>query len=170
MDIVIQLVGGLGLVANFVSYQMKKHRHILLFRTINEGLFILQYFLLGALDGSILNFVGCIRNIIFTHQVKNKKKTVWSTILFCLVFTGFGVYTYSGFHSIMLIVAKVLSTVAYGNKNTTVIRVVSFVTHISYFIYNLCVLSIAGAISDFVVLVSLAIAIVRLDLLCKKTK
>ena len=50
MDILIQVIGGVALLANFVSFQMKKHSHILFFRTVNEGLFILQYFLLGAFN------------------------------------------------------------------------------------------------------------------------
>ena len=74
MDIIIQIIGVLALTANFVSFQVKKHRHILFFRTVNEGLFILQYFLLGAFSGSVLNIVGCVRNIIFAKQVIHNKK------------------------------------------------------------------------------------------------
>ena len=165
MAILIQVIGGLGLLANFVSFQMKKHKHILFFRTLNEGLFILQYFLLGAFSGSLLNFVGCIRNVIFTKQVENGKRTVVSGAIFCVIFTVFGIVTFDGFGSIMLIFAKVLSTVAYGNKNTSVVRGVSFLTHISYLIYNLSVFSIAGVIGDGVLLVSLAIGITRFDIL-----
>ena len=165
MGILIQIIGGLGLAANFVSFQMKKHSHILLFRTVNEALFILQYFLLGALSGSILNIVGCVRNVIFTKQVAKNKKTVWSTVLFCVIFTAFGIATFDGWASVMLIFAKVLSTVAYGNKNTTVVRGVSFLTHIGYLIYNLSVFSLAGVVGDIVLLTSLSVSICRLDLL-----
>ena len=170
MDIVIQIIGALGLVANFVSFQMKKHGHILFFRTVNEALFILQYFLLGAISGSLLNIVGCVRNVVFTKQVAANKKTVLSTALFCAIFTAFGIATFDGIGSVMLIFAKVSSTIAYGNKNTTVVRVVSFVTHIAYLIYNLSVFSVAGAIGDTVLLVSLVISICRLDIVPRVKK
>jgi hypothetical protein len=165
MDIIIQIIGVLALTANFVSFQMKKHRHILFFRTVNEGLFILQYFLLGAFSGSVLNIVGCVRNIIFAKQVIHNKKTIFSTVVFCIIFTAFGIATFDGLGSIMLIFAKVLSTIAYGNKNTTVVRVVSFITHIGYLIYNLSVFSIAGALGDIILLVSLVCSILRLDIM-----
>ena len=164
MDIVIQIIGGVALLANFVSFQMKKHSHILFFRTVNEALFILQYFLLGAMSGAALNAVGCARNVIFARQVAKGKKTVVFTVIFCAIFTAFGIATFDGVKSVMLIFAKVLSTVAYGNKNTTVVRVVSFTTHIAYLAYNLAVFSVAGAVGDAVLLVSLMIGIVRLDL------
>ena len=164
MDIVVQVIGGVALLANFISFQMKKHSRILLFRTVNEALFILQYFLLGALSGAALNAVGCVRNVIFARQVAKGKKTVVSTVIFCLIFTAFGIATFDGVKSILLIFAKVLSTVAYGNKNTTVVRLVSFVTHGAYLAYNLAVFSLAGAVGDTVLLVSLTIGIFRLDL------
>lgn len=165
MAIIIQLIGILGMAANFISFQFKKHKHILLFRTINEALFILQYFLLGALSGAFLNIVGCARNILFTKQVAKGKSTLATSIIFSILFTMFGILTFDGVKSLMLILAKVLSTVAYGNKNTTIIRTVSFLTHISYLFYNIAVFSLAGAISDGILLVSLGIAIVRFDLM-----
>ena len=163
--IIIRTIGTIGLAANFLSFQFKKHKHILLFRTINEGLFILQYFLLGAYTGAILNAVGCVRNIIFTKQVASGKKTTISSIIFCVIFTAFGIITFDGAKSIMLILAKDLSTIAYGNKNTTVIRTVSFLTHISYLFYNLAVDSYEGALADAVLLISLIAGIIRFDIL-----
>ena len=167
MNIIIQIIGFLGMGANLLSFQFKKHKNILLFRTINEALFILQYFLLGALSGGFLNIVGCVRNIIFSKRVEKGKSTTVFIAIFSILFTVFGLFTFDGFKSLMLIFAKVLSTVAYGNKNTTIIRTVSFLTHISYLFYNIAVFSLAGAISDGLLLISLVIAIIRLDIIPK---
>lgn len=163
MGLVIQIIGFLGLGANLLSFQFKKHKNILLFRTINESLFILQYFLLGAFSGVILNIVGIVRNTIFSKRVEKGKSTVVFIIAFSVLFTLFGIITFEGVKSVMLIFAKVLSTIAYGNKNTTVIRVVSFLTHICYLFYNISIFSLAGALSDAFLLVSLIIAIIRFD-------
>lgn len=69
----------------------------------------------------------------------------------------------------MIMVAKVSSTIAYGNKNTRVISMVSLLTHIAYLFYNISVFSLAGALSDLLLLISLIIAIVRVDI-CSKIK
>ena len=168
--IITRTIGTLGLAANFLSFQVKEHKHILLFRTINEGLFIIQYLILGAYTGAILNAIGCARNIIFTKQVAAGKKTTTSSMIFCVIFTFFGILTFAGIKSIMLILAKDLSTVAYGNKNTTVIRIVSFLTHISYLFYNLAVTSYEGVLADAVLLISLITGIIRFDILPRINK
>lgn len=165
METIIQIIGFLGMLANFISFQFKSHKNILLFRSINEGLFISQYFLLGAFSGAFLNIVGVIRNIIFTKQVAKEKNTTVSAIIFSIIFTVFGLLTFDGVKSVMLIFAKVLSTIAYSNKNATIIRVVSFLTHIAYLFYNISVFSLAGAISDGILLISLIIGIIRFDIL-----
>lgn len=165
MNIIIQLIGGLGIIASIISFQCKKHNSILFFRTLTEAIFALQYFLLGAYTGMAMNFVGCIRNITFTKQVMHNKKTTITTIIFGLLFLLFGIYTWQGKKSILIIIAKVLSTIAYGNKNTTIVRAILLITSSSWLIYDYCVFSIAGMLCEAFALISLIIGIIRLDVI-----
>ena len=165
MNIIIQLIGGLGIAASIISFQLKKHSRILFFRTLNELIFAIQYFLLGAYTGMIMNLIGCVRNIIFTKQISENKKTTVSSIVFSILFFVLGLVFRQGYKSILIITAKVLSTFAYGNKNTTLVRGVIFVTSISWLIYNYCVFSIAGMLCETFTLLSLIIGIVRLDII-----
>lgn len=170
MNIAIQLIGGFGILASIISFQYKKHNKILFFRTLNEFIFAIQYFLLGAYTGMIVNLVGCARNIIFTNQIsKNKKTTIW-VVVFSIIFVIFGFVVWQGPKSLLIIVAKVLSTLAYGNKNTTIVRSIIFVTSTSWLIYNYCVFSIAGMLCEGFTLLSLIIGIIRLDIIPKLTK
>ena len=163
MNVIIQLIGGLGILASLVSFQCKKHNSILCFRTLNEVVFAIQYLLLGAYTGMAMNLIGCVRNTVFTKQVAKGKKTTVPTVIFCVIFLVFGIFTWQGMKSILIIVAKVLSTVAYGNKNTTVVRAIIFMTSASWLIYNYCVFSIAGVVCEALTLISLLIGILRLD-------
>ena len=170
-DIIIQLIGGLGILASILAFQFKKHKSILFFRTLNEFIFAIQYFLLGAYTGAAASVVGCARNIIFTKQLSKNKKTTVSVIVFAIIFTVFGFATWQGPKSLLIIFAKVMSTLAYGNKNTTVVRVIIFSTSTMWLIYNYCVFSIAGVLCEAFTLLSLIIGIIRLDIypaLCKK--
>ena len=171
MDVIIQLIGGLGIIASIISFQCKKHNSILIFRTLNEGIFALQYFLLGAYTGMAMNLVGCIRNIIFTKQIMQNKKTTTTTIVFGILFLLFGIFTWQGIKSIIIIMAKMLSTIAYSNKNTTIVRAILFITCSSWLIYNYYVFSIAGMLCESFTLISLIIGVIRLDVipLFKKT-
>ena len=168
MDLTIQLIGCIGIVASMISFQCKKHRSILLFRTLNEAIFALQYILLGAYTGAAMNLVGCVRNSVFSNQVKKGKKTTASTVVFCVLFIASGILMWQGPKSILIIVAKALSTVAYGNKNPTVVRAITFLTCSSWLVYNCCVGSVAGVLCEAFTLVSLIIGIVRLDLIPRR--
>ena len=170
MEIFIQLIGGIGVLASVISFQRKKHNSILLFRTLNEAFFALQYFLLGAYTGMTMNLIGCVRNIIFSKQVEKDKKTTVTAVIFCVLFLVLGVLAWQGPKSILIIVAKILSTIAYGNKNTTVVRCLIFVTSTSWLIYNYCVFSIAGVICEAFTLVSLIVGVIRLDIIPRMKK
>ena len=170
MDIIIQLIGGLGIIASIISFQCKKHNSILFFRSLNEFIFAIQYFLLDAYTGMAVNLIGCIRNIVFTKQISKNKKTTISTIVFSLSFFIFGVFTWQGAKSILIIIAKILSSVAYGNKNTSIVRAIIFITCTSWLIYNYFVFSIAGMICEAFTLISLIIGVIRLDIIPRITK
>ena len=170
MDVLVQCIGGLGILASLISFQCKKHSSILRFRTFNEILFAFQYLMLGAYTGGAMNIIGCVRNILFSKQVAKGKKTTVATVVFSIIFVIFGILTWQGAKSVLIIVAKVLSTVAYGNKNTTVVRSIIFVTSMSWLIYNYSVFSIAGVVCEAITLISLVVGIVRLDIMPRIAK
>ncbi|MDY3928486.1 MAG: YgjV family protein [Clostridia bacterium] len=163
MNIIIQIIGGFGILASIISFQCKKHNKILLFRTLNELIFAIQYFLLGAYTGMAMNLVGCVRNIIFTKKIEKNKKTNIYIIIFSILFIAFGIFTWQGKKSILIITAKTLSTIAYGNKNTTITRSLILITSTSWLIYNVCVFSVAGVLCEVFTLVSLVAGIIRID-------
>ena len=165
MELITQGLGALGIIASIISFQCKKHKWILFFRTLNEFLFGVQYLLLGAYTGMMMNFVSCIRNIIFSQNVaKNRKNTV-AMLLFSGIFVLFGVLTWAGPKSIFVMVAKILSSLAYGNKNTTIVRTIILLTSSSWLIYNYFVGSYAGVLCEIFTLGSLILGIIRLDLI-----
>ena len=165
MNIVIQLIGGLGILASIMSFQLKKHNQVLLLRTLNEFLFAVQYFLLGAYTGMAMNIVGCVRNIIFTKQVEKGKSTTKCIVLFSILFFSFGLATWQGSKSVLIIIAKIISTIANGNKNTSFVRKTILITSTSWLVYNSLVFSIAGVLCEAFTLVSIIIGIIRLDII-----
>ena len=172
-EIVVQLIGGLGVLASVIAFQCKNHKKILFFRMLNEFVFAIQYILLGAYTGAVADVIGCVRNLVFTRQISREKKTTIPIIVFSVIFFVFGCVTWDGPKSLLVIAAKVLSTMAYGSKNTTVLRGIIFVTSSCWLIYNSFVFSIAGILCEVFTLTSLIIGVIRLDIipaLSKKAK
>lgn len=170
MNLIIQGLGAIGIIASIISFQCKNHKKILLFRTLNEFFFGIQLLLLGAYTGMAMNFVGCVRNVIFSNRVENKKSTKGPIVLFCMMFVAFGILTWQGKRSILVIAAKLLSTIAYGNKNETVVRTIIFVTSTCWLIYNAMAGSVAGILCESFSLGSLIIGIMKYDIIPKVKK
>ncbi len=165
MNITVQLIGALGIAASVISFQCKKYKSILFFRTVNEFIFAIQYFLLGAYTGMAMNVVGCVRNCIFSRQVEKGQKTTGAMVIFSVLFLIFGIISRQGAKSILIIIAKILSTMGYGNTNTTFVRCMILITSTCWLIYNICVMSIAGVLCETFTLISLIAGIIRMDIL-----
>ena len=63
MQITPQIIGGLAVAAFLFSYQQKKRNNIILFNTVSRCLYILQYLLLGAFSGAVLDVMGAISSV-----------------------------------------------------------------------------------------------------------
>ncbi len=163
-NIFVQGLGVLGIVASILSFQCKKHSRLMLLRTSNELLFGIQYIFLGAYTGMAMNFTGCVRNQIFSALVKRKKSTVVARIVFCILFTVFSILTWAGVKSIIICVAKIISTVAYGDKNVFKVRLMILTSSSAWLTYNILVSAYAGALNEILTLSSIIIALIRIDI------
>ena len=70
INILIRVSGILGLVLGVLAFQSNKHKGIVMAKMGSEAAFTVQYFLLDAPSGSIMNLIGVIRNFIFYKFVE----------------------------------------------------------------------------------------------------
>lgn len=159
--VLVQGLGVLGIAASVIAFQCKKHKSIMIFRTANESLFAVQYGLLGAFTGMAMNIIGSIRNLIFARLVEKGKSTIPLRFVFSAAFVAFAIFTWDGVKSILVGVAKVVSTFAYGSSDTGVVRVLVLATTLTWWVYNLLVGSIAGVICETFTIVSIVVSLFR---------
>lgn len=74
-EIFIQVLGIIGIIASILSFQCKDHKRLMILRTVNEMFFAVQYGLLGAFTGMLMNLIGSTRNLVFAKMVEEKKDT-----------------------------------------------------------------------------------------------
>ncbi len=184
-DVLVQVIGFVGIALNILSVQFNKHWQIMLFKTLGSMTFVLQYILLESWVGMVMDLIGSIRNIIFTLNVKNGKSNKGWIIAFSIFTFVAGLITIIttwdksiGYASnwsndasvvsiiavsisIISIVAKLLTTIAYGFKDPHRIRMVNIPSNACWVVYNLVAFSIAGVINDLMCLGSIIIAEIR---------
>lgn len=64
MLVVAQIVGVAGVVLYLLSYQLKKRRHIVWVTCISNALYVLQYVLLGAFSGAVMDFMSTVSSFL----------------------------------------------------------------------------------------------------------
>ena len=162
-EIVAQAVGFIGLVMCLLSFQFRKHRTVLLFRTLSEPFFALQYFLLGAYTGCVFCLLGVVRNTVFTRVVEKGKPTLPWQILFGGIYLVSGILTWEGPQSLLVIAAKLISTFAYGISDTMAVRALSLPASFCWLAYNILCFSLAGILTEIISEISIVVGFIRLD-------
>ena len=164
MQFLIRLMGIFGMAGALTSFQCKTHKRILMFSTMSELAFCLQYILLGTFTGAALNLLGCIRKVVFARRVEQGKDNRKAIGLFSTLFVIAGILTWQGPISLLIIAAKCVTTIAYGSKRPFVIRALNLCTNLSWMGYDWLATSYEGVISDAFSVVSIVIGILRLDI------
>lgn len=160
-EIFIQLIGVLGAVFGFIAYQKNEHKKIMIYKTLCELMFALQYILLGAYTGVAMNVIGCVRNLVFARQVKRNKSTAAGILLFSLLLAAAGALTWTGPVCLLAIAGKIFTTLAYGMKTPQRVRLLTLPSSGCWLIYDAICRSLGGIVTESVAVISIVVAEVR---------
>jgi len=174
IEIVAQGFGILGMIANFLSFQQKKQKGAIAFQFFAALLFAVNFFMLGAYIGALLNIVGVLRALVFVNREKLKAEhPVWliAFILafsstYPLVFTVFGkeANAQNLIIELLPVVAMILSTISFRLTKARDIRRFGLFSSPMWLIYNIFCFSIGAIISEILNLISIIIGIIRFDI------
>ena len=91
--IVAQIIGLAAVVLFLLSYQMKKRGGIIAMNLTSRILYIVQYLLLGAISGAVLDILGSLASVVAQNREKAfiKKHLHLAFILVNLAIIGAGV-------------------------------------------------------------------------------
>ena len=159
-NIIVQFIGFVGMFLCIISFQSKSYQKIIWIRVASEFVFAVQYFLLGAYTGMATNLTSCVTNTIYRERIKRGKKVLGFQIAFGILFAVIGILSWHGPLSLLVIAAKILSTVANGNPNPKTIRIFNLIINPLWLIYDIFVFSLAGILSDSFTIISLIIAMI----------
>ena len=183
--IITQAIGFIAIAVNILAVQFNSHAKIVTLRTIGSFLFGVQYVLLSAYTGVVMEAIGWIRNLVFIYLVRKNIQTKNWIVFFSLVTIALGATTIilswnasivavgkwtdnltfatvlAVGISVISIIAKVLSTVAYGISDAHKIRMLNIPTCSCWLIYNFVAFSLAGILNEIMTLCSVTLAEIR---------
>lgn len=163
-EVFIRAVGILGFILGVAAFQSNKHKNIVLVKMGSEAAFTVQYFLLDAYTGSIMNGVGVIRNFVFYKLVEKNKSTKAAMWIFCGIYVLSAVITWEGPTSLLPLIGKLCSTIAYSINSPKLIRIINIPTLTMWITYNCVYGAWEGLATDTISLISVLIAMARFDI------
>ena len=171
MKIVATVIGVVAVCLYLLGYLQKRRKQIILFNVSSRILYILQYVLLGAFEGAVLDVAGTI-----TSLLAQKKSTAFIAkhlklfiVAASVLIIAAGLFVYEDWISVLPIIGVLLHTGAFWLSNEKVIRIVSFIGSPFWLLYNFLSGAYPSCVGDILSMVSLAISMFRYDFHKKKT-
>ena len=161
-EIMVQLIGFIGVAFFIASYQMRSNRLLFLFQMMGCLVFITQFFILGAYTGALSLMVIVLRNILLLNVDKrtwiSRRGTMIAVLALLTVATA---YTWEGPASLLQFISVGVTTVGYWTNNAQKIRLSQFIGSPCTLIYALIVHSWGAVLNETITLVSIIISVMR---------
>ena len=165
--IIAQIIGGIALIVLIVSFQKSEKKKLLKYQMFSSLLYAIQYVLLGAYTGSLMNLICMVRNFIF-NKYENKRPPLYLLIIIITLMVGFSTISYEGLISLLPMIAVVLYSIAIWDGNLKKVRIVEIISCLLYIIYNIKVQAYTGLIATVIEMLGAMVAIYRFNI--KKLK
>ncbi len=166
MKLLAQIVGLFAVISFLLSYQQKKRKNIILWNAASRVLYIIQYIMLGAFEGAVLDVLGTVSSVAAQKKDNKiiKKHLKLFLILINLIIFAAGLLLYKNIFSLFPIIGVILHTSAFWINEEKIIRRISFLGSPFWLVYNLVSCAYGSAIGDILTMASIGIAIYRYDI------
>lgn len=174
IEIIAQAIGIVAMAFNILSYQQKTQKKVIICQLFGCTLFAINFLMLGAIVGAMLNMVGAVRAVVFMNKEKlHSDNIVWLIGFICvyivsyiLTFTVFGkeVSLFNCIIELLPVIGMTATTVSLRYKDAKTIRRFGLISSPSWLIYNIVNFAIGAIICEVLCLGSIIIGIIRLDM------
>lgn len=175
IQLIAQIIGIFAAALNIFSFQCKSKRGIIAFQLFGGMLFTINFFMIGAMTGAVMNVLAIIRALLFLYKDKlrlNDKLLVGGLFLsfiasYVLTFTIFGVEPkpINFIIEALPVIGMCSATVSFNMKNAARIRLLGItLSSPTWLIYNIYYGSIGAILCEAISIVSIAIGMIRHDI------
>ena len=174
-ETIAQIIGMFAAALNISSFQCKSKNKIIFIQMFGGALFTVNFLLLGAITGAIMNVLAVVRALLFLYKDRLRLRDevlvgglILSFIIsYVLAFTLFGVEPSA--RNLILealpIIGMSAATVSFNMKNATAVRLIGItLSSPSWLIYNIFAGSLGAILCEAFSIASIAIGICRHDI------
>ena len=165
MDTAAFIAGILGVALIVLSYLQKKRKYIILLSIVARVLFVLQYILLGAFEGAVLDCAGVAASMLAQRKSSPlmKKHQRFFFMLSGAMVIVIGLIPYRSPVSLLPIAGVLLHTGALWLDEEKWIRRVSLLGSPFWLAYNIISRAYGACVGDILSVASIVTAMIRYD-------
>jgi hypothetical protein len=143
-----QILATLAFVSDLISFQCKEKRKILFFIAISSGLLSIHFWLLDAMSGALVAFLGMLRYSV--AYFSSNRVLVWPFFMASITIFGF---TYlEGLPAILVLTAGIFQTIGAFQPHDKRLRQFMMIGTSCWIIHNILILTPVGILIDVVFL------------------
>lgn len=172
-EIIAQAIGIFAMCFNLFSYQQKTRKGAIICQLFGTILFTVNFFLLGAIVGALMNFIGAVRAVIFINKEKLRADHIAWFIGFTTVYVVSYILTFTVFGKeavpvnfiieALPVIGMIATTHSYRLTDAKAIRRFGLISSPVWLVYNIVNFSVGAIICEVLSLCSIIIGIIRLD-------
>ncbi len=163
MELAAQIIGYIAVVLFLLSYLQKTRLRIIGFNFTSRILYIVQYLMLGAFSGAVLDVLGAISSLVASKKnvgfVKRYAKAI--VILLDASMVVAGILLYENIFSILPVLGVLFHTTAFWIDDERIIRIVSLIGSPFWLVYNFVSRAYGSAVGDALTIASIIVAMVK---------
>ena len=159
--IFIQVIGFVGTVLFFVSFQCKNNKNLFRVQFLSYLFYTIHLILLGALTGGISYIINTFRSLCLGSRWEFAQRKEMCVFI-CLLQIAALYFTWSGWISILPVAANIATTIGGYTHNARKIRLAGMLINSPlWIIYDVIVGSWAGILDEVVSEASMVLSIIR---------
>jgi len=172
-EIIAQIIRIVAMGLNVISFVQKEHKTVITFQFFGSLLFVINYLMLAAPTGAMMNAIALVRAIIFTNKEKFRAdRPIWVGVFsifyiaaYILTFTVFGkeLSTRNIIVELLPVIAMVIQTISFVLPNAKDIRNFAYAVSPLWLTYNVINAAIGGVLCESFALISVTIGKLKHD-------
>lgn len=158
MESIGQIVGFFAMGVSVLIYLQRKRRNILALKLTTDVLWALHHLLIFSYSAAATTSIAIFREIVFYNYDKKWAKSKWWSVGFSMTFIMAALLTWKDTFSIIPAIGTVLTTIAFGSKNTVITRIFASLASLGMLFYGIHYGSVPTVINECLTQMSVAVS------------
>ena len=171
IEIIAQIIGIFGMASLILSYQFKNKFTILIFQMCGAAFFSINFFLLGAFAGAIINIINVALSLVYMYKDKTHAYHIAWSIGFSVIYVSAYVLSFLVFGveptprnlitELFPLIGAITTIISYKIKDASAIRKIGLIRSPAWLTYGILTFSIGSILCEIFTLASIITGIVR---------